>query len=87
MRKTLNTAITKIRSPCPGPLKTDNHGRSNQLSESVAFAGLQNVVGLLQDVPGTTAVPGLQEGLKGLSILLDAIKVRRVPSFGSDIAS
>lgn len=79
MRKTLDAAVTKMRSP--SPLKKNDHDR-NRHSQSVAFAGLQKVVGLLQDVPGTSAVPGLQEALKGLSILLDAIKVCLAPSFG-----
>jgi hypothetical protein len=37
---------------------------------------LQKALELFQEVAGTTGVPGLQAGVKSLTILLDAIQVR-----------
>jgi hypothetical protein len=80
MRKTLNTAVAKIRSPSLLPQTKDQERK--RLTQSMAFTGLQDAVNLFQEVAGTAGVPGLQEGAKCLSILLDAIKVYRELSFG-----
>ena len=61
MRKALDTTLAKLKSSS-GP-------------QSLAFISLQNALTLLKEVAGKTGVPGLQEGIKGFVILLDAIQV------------
>lgn len=48
-----------------------------RLTQTTAFNVLQKTVDAFQDIAGNTGVHGLQEGVKCLSILLDAIKVFR----------
>ena len=62
MRKALDTTLAKLKSSS-GP-------------QSLAFISLQNALTLLKEVAGKSGVPGLQEGIKGFVILLDAIQVR-----------
>ena len=62
MRKALDTTLAKLKSSS-GP-------------QSLAFISLQNALTLLKEVAGKSGVPGLQEGIKGFIILLDAIQVR-----------
>ena len=64
MRKALDTTLAKLKSSS-GP-------------QSLAFISLQNALTLLKEVAGKTGVPGLQEGIKGFVILLDAIQVREI---------
>ena len=63
MRKALDGAtLAKIKSSS-GP-------------QSPAFTGLQNALALLKEVAGKTGIPGLQEGIGGFVVLLNAIQVR-----------
>ena len=62
MRKALDTTLAKLKSSS-GP-------------QSLTFISLQNALTLLKEVAGKSGVPGLQEGIKGFVILLDAIQVR-----------
>ena len=61
MRKAFDTTLAKLKSSS-GP-------------QSLAFIGLQNALELLKEVAGKSGVPGLQEGIKGFVVLLDAIQV------------
>ena len=61
MREPLNTALAKLKLSS-GP-------------RSIAFVSLQNALNLFKEVAGRTGVPGLQEGIKGFVILLDAVQV------------
>jgi hypothetical protein len=72
MRKGFDTALTKLK-PRTALLAKD--GALHRLPRSTAFMGLQNVLTLFQEIAGKTGVPGLQEGVKGLTILLAAIQV------------
>ena len=63
MRKVFDTTLAKLKSSA-GP-------------QSLAFISLQNALSLLKEVAGKAGVPGLQEGIKGFVILLDAIQVRK----------
>jgi hypothetical protein len=45
------------------------------LTKSSAFALLQATLNIFKEVAGKTAVPGLQEGVKALVILLDVMQV------------
>ena len=49
---------------------------SFNLSKSTAFALLQGALRVLKEVVGKTQVPGLQEGMKALVVILDVIQVR-----------
>jgi hypothetical protein len=44
-------------------------------SNSVGFAALRTSLDIFKEVAGLTGVPGLQEGVKALVILLDAVQV------------
>lgn len=46
------------------------------LSKSVAFAGLQSSLNVFKEIAGKTGVPGLQEGVQALVIVLAAVQVR-----------
>ena len=62
MRKALDATLAKIKSSS-GP-------------QSPAFIGLQNALALLKEVVGKMGIPGLQEGIGGFVVLLNAIQVR-----------
>lgn len=47
------------------------------LSKSTAFAGLQTALDVFKEVAEKTGVPGLQEGVQSLVIVLAAIQVCR----------
>jgi hypothetical protein len=72
MRKAFDTALTKVKPPTPLQAKD---GTLRRIPRSTAFIALQKALELFQEVAGTTGVPGLQEGVKCLKILLDAIQV------------
>jgi hypothetical protein len=72
MRKGFDAALTKLK---PRSALQAKDGTLRRLPRSTAFMGLQNALRLFQEIAGTTGVPGLQEGVKGLSILLDVIQV------------
>jgi hypothetical protein len=46
------------------------------ISDSAAFAALRTSLDMFKEVAGLTGVPALQEGVKALVILLDAVQVR-----------
>lgn len=46
------------------------------LSKSSAFAALQMALNVFKEVAGKTGVPGLQDGVKALVIIFDALQVR-----------
>jgi hypothetical protein len=46
------------------------------LSKSSAFALLLAALNIFKEVAGKTPVPGLQEGVKALVVVLDVIQVR-----------
>jgi hypothetical protein len=72
MRKGFNAALTKLKPPA-APLAKD--GALNRLPRSTAYIALQQALKVFQEIAGTIGVPGLQEGVKCLTILLDAIQV------------
>jgi hypothetical protein len=72
MRKAFDTALTRLKPPTPLLAKD---GALHRIPRSTAFIALQKALELFQEVAGTTGVPGLQEGVKCLKILLDAIQV------------
>ena len=43
--------------------------------KSTTIAGLWTVVNVLKEVAGTSGIPGLQEGVKALAIVLNIIQV------------
>jgi len=53
------------------------------VAKSRGFAGVQTALNAFKELAGLTAVPGLQEGVKALVIVLDAVQVRLVASVGS----
>lgn len=67
-----NDHSTQNESPT---LQTESETTSN-LSKSAAFALLQTALSIFKEVAGKVPVPGLQEGLKGLVIILDVLQVR-----------
>jgi hypothetical protein len=69
----MRKALTKLKPPTPLQAKD---GALRRIPRSTAFIALQKALELFQEVAGTTGVPGLQEGVKGLTILLAAIQVR-----------
>ena len=73
MRKAFDNTLTKVKPPTPLQAKD---GALRRIPRSTAFIALQKALELFQEVAGTTGVPGLQEGVKGLTILLNAIQVR-----------
>jgi hypothetical protein len=73
MRKAFDTALTKVKPPTPLQAKD---GALRRLPRSTAFIALQKALELFQELAGTTGVPGLHEGVKSLTIFLDAIQVR-----------
>jgi hypothetical protein len=46
------------------------------LAKSTTFAGAQTALGVFKEIAGKTGVPGLQDGVKALAIVLDAMQVR-----------
>jgi hypothetical protein len=73
MRKAFDNTLTKLKPPAPLQAKD---GALRRIPRSTAFIALQKALELFQEVAGTTGVPGLQVGVKGLTILLNAIQVR-----------
>ena len=59
------------------PKLSQTEGNEFHLSKSVTFATLQMAFNAFKDVADITGVPGLQDGVKGLVIILDALQVRR----------
>lgn len=49
---------------------------TSNLSKSSAFALLQAALNIFKEVAGKTPVPGLQEGVKALVVVLDMVQVR-----------
>ena len=45
------------------------------VAKSSTFAGVQSALDVLKEVAGKTGVPGLQEGIKAMVTILDAIQV------------
>ena len=70
MRRKLDTLLSRPAS------FTNRHERPQRLTHSTAYASLQDTLGIFQEVAGQTGIPGLQEGVKSLTILLDAVQVR-----------
>ena len=60
----------------PSKLALEDDDESFYLAKSTAFAGVQTAFGLFKEVAGKTGVPGLQEGVKAMVIILDAMQVR-----------
>lgn len=48
---------------------------TSNLSKSAGFALLQTAFNVFKEVAGKVPVPGLQEGVKGLVIVLDILQV------------
>ena len=48
------------------------------IAKSTTFAGVQTALNAFKEVAGKTGVPGLQEGIKALVIVLDAVQVIRL---------
>jgi len=55
---------------------TSSTGARFNVSNSVALSALRTSLSAFKEVAGLAGVPGLQEGVKALVILLDAIQVR-----------
>jgi hypothetical protein len=45
------------------------------LAKSTTFAGAQTALSVFKEIAGKTGVPGLQDGVKALVIVLDAMQV------------
>jgi hypothetical protein len=69
MREAFDTALTKLKPP------QAKDGALRRIPCSTTFITLQKALELFQELAGTTGVPGLHEGVKCLTILLDAIQV------------
>lgn len=69
-RLKLDTSKTKM----PSNLSTDDKEKF-YIAKSTTFAGVQTALSMFKEVAGNTGVPGLQEGIKALVIILDAIEV------------
>ena len=54
-----------------------SHSRNETfyLSKSTAFAGAQTALKVFQEIAGNTGVPGLQNGVKALTTVLDVMQV------------
>ena len=53
-----------------------SHKKQVYLTKSTTFAGAQTALNIFKEVAGKTGVPGLQEGVKALVIVLDVMQVR-----------
>jgi len=60
-----------VRLKCHGKWST---GESVNISNSSAFSALRISLDMFKEVAGLTGVPGLQDGVKALVILLDAVQ-------------
>jgi len=58
-------------------LPSHTEGEGSYLSKSATFAVLQMALNILKEVADKTGVPGLQDGVKGLLVILDALQVGR----------
>jgi hypothetical protein len=47
---------------------------------ATALSLLHTSLNVLKEIAGTTAVPGLQDGVKALVVVLEVVQVRRYPS-------
>jgi hypothetical protein len=67
--------LDSLRSRLPSWQQSDNE-ETFYLAKSTAFAGLQTALNAIKEVAGNTRIPGLQEGVKALVIVLDVMQVR-----------
>jgi len=56
--------------------QTESKDETFYLAKSTTFAGAQTALGVFKEIAGKTGVPGLQDGVKALAIVLDAMQVR-----------
>jgi hypothetical protein len=63
-----------LKSRLPSWPQTEHKGTFS-LAKSTTFARLQTALNVFKEVAGKTGVPGLQEGVKALVIVLDAMQV------------
>jgi hypothetical protein len=57
------------------PINDEQLQSSPSLSQSAVYVALQKAISAFEAVAGQTGIPGLQSGLKALSIILVAIQV------------
>jgi len=62
-----------LKSRLPSWQQTDDKD-TFYLAKSTAFAGLQTALNVFKEVAGKTGVPGLQEGVKALGVVLNAMQ-------------
>jgi hypothetical protein len=67
---------TLKKGKLPSKLPPEDDEETFYLAKSTAFASVQTAFGLFKEVAGKTGVPGLQEGVKAMVIILDAMQVR-----------
>jgi hypothetical protein len=67
-RLKLGRDSVKVKSP------SQADDKEFYLSKSVTFAGLQMAFNAFKEVADRIGVPGLQDGVKGLVIILDALQ-------------
>jgi hypothetical protein len=66
-------SLDVLKSRLPSWPQTDKD--AFYLAKSTAFAGLQTALNVFKEVAGKTGVPGLQEGVKALVVVLDIMQV------------
>jgi hypothetical protein len=66
-------SLDVLKSRLPSWPQTDKD--TFYLATSTAFAGLQTALNVFKEVAGKTGVPGLQEGVKALVVVLDIMQV------------
>lgn len=64
--------LDTLKAKSPG---SQSEMKKFHLSKSAKFAALQTTLNVFKEVAGKTGVPGLQDGVKGLVIILDAFQV------------
>jgi hypothetical protein len=70
--------LDSVKTRLPSKSQTRNK-ETFYLAKSSTFAAAQTALSIFKEIAGKTGVPGLQEGVKALAIVFDAMQVR--PSY------
>ena len=66
--------LDSLKVRLPSLSQTENKEKF-YLAKSTAFVGAQTALDVFKEIAGKTGVPGLQEGEKALTIVLDVMQV------------
>jgi len=69
----LKPDMLKAKFPLKRPAEDEE---TFYIAKSKGFAGIQTALNAFKELAGLTAVPCLQEGVKALVIVLDAVQVQ-----------